>query len=30
MDKYDNYIDGNYITFKMYQRLLNEYRKESE
>ena len=29
-DKYDNYIDGNYITFAMYERLLNEYRKESE
>lgn len=29
-DKYDNYIDGNYITFAMYERLLNEYGKESE
>lgn len=27
-DEYDNFIDGNYITFAMYERLLNEYKKE--
>ena len=27
-DEYDNFIDGYYITFAMYERLLNEYKKE--
>lgn len=28
-DNYDNHIDGFCITFAMYERLLNEYKKES-